>query len=369
MIEPYGPAILQGEPSKAKAAVLMSASAIWFRQNPKWYGYPNESILPFCILLMMNHVPFDVLLDEDIANGRLEEYDLLIIPYGDALTRTVSERISAFAKNGKTVIADTTLQSNIPGTHIMNMDFRFMDLVNGKALKKGNAITADEYQQRMETLAGKLEPKLSGLSIRPFRCNSRQVLINEVTTGDIRYVFIINDKKKYGPRFGKWELIQETGVEQPAEIDIRIDGTPAIYDALSYSPLKYKPLNDFAKLNVILPPAQGKLLAILPKPIQKIQVTSPESVHRGKTYSIRIDVLDNDGNSINGAIPLKISLTDSEGKPTEYNQYVATVLSDSISCGYALSFCPAINEPSGRWIFSATELISGKTVKHEIVVE
>jgi len=198
LIEPYGPAMLQGKPREAKAAVLMSASAIWFRENPQWYGYPNESILPFCILLMMNHIPFDVLLDEDIADGRLTDYDLLVIPYGDALTHSDHKRIVDFAKAGGTVIADATLRADIPGAHLMDIDFSFMNLVDGKALKKGNALTAEEYQTRMEALADRLAPKLAGLS-RPYRCASKQVLINEVTSGDIRYVFALNDKKNTDP--------------------------------------------------------------------------------------------------------------------------------------------------------------------------
>jgi glycosyltransferase involved in cell wall biosynthesis len=46
---------------------------------------------------MMNHVPFDVLLDDDIVADKLRDYDALVIPRGDTLTKSAHERIVAFA--------------------------------------------------------------------------------------------------------------------------------------------------------------------------------------------------------------------------------------------------------------------------------
>jgi hypothetical protein len=368
LVEPYGPAVLQGKSPKAKVAVMMSASAIWFRENPKWYGYPNESILPFCILLMMNHMPFDVLLDDDIADGRLTDYDLLIIPYGDALTHSVHQRIVDFVKKGKTVVADSTLQASIPGVSILDMDFSFMALVDGRAFKKGNALTADEYQRRMEALADQLKPKLSDLS-RPFRCKSKQVLMNEVTSGDIQYVFAINDKKIYGPRFGKWKLMQEMGIEQMTDIDVFVTGTPVIYDVLSRTPVEYRLFRDFARFSVTLPPARGKLLAVLPQAIKQVQIIAPKSAQRGDRYPIRLEVLDAAGNLIKGAVPVRIDLTDSAGRKTEYSRYAATAFSDTYGWGFELSFSPAINDLYGEWTIKVAELLSGKTAELKIAVQ
>ena len=81
-MKPYGPAILASERVKPRVAVLMSAASTWFRASPWTPGYENEKTLPFATLLLMNHVPFDVLLDEDILEGALDEYDVLVMPKG-----------------------------------------------------------------------------------------------------------------------------------------------------------------------------------------------------------------------------------------------------------------------------------------------
>src|SRR5207248_9607660 len=118
LVEPYGPLVLPCRRTRTQVAVLLSATATWFAAGPPWVGYPNEQILPYCGLLLMNHVPFDVLLDDDVVAGRLKEYDTLIIPRGDTLTRTVHQRIVDFASRGKKVIADKSLRASVPGAAI-----------------------------------------------------------------------------------------------------------------------------------------------------------------------------------------------------------------------------------------------------------
>jgi hypothetical protein len=362
LIGPYGPAILQGQPAKARAAVLMSGAAIWFRENPRWAGNPNESILPFCTLLMMNHVPFDVVLDEDIIDGKLADYDLLVIPYGDALTANMHRQIKKFAGSGKTIVADTTLEAPIPGAHIMDFDFSFLDRVNGKALKQGNAMTADEYQEKMEDYADQLKAKLQGLSA-PFRCDSKKVLINEVRSGDVRYVFVVNDKKTYGPRFGRWKLHQELGVEQGAKVEIAVLGRPAIYDSLALEPVGYQLSGGFAGIKVTLPPAQGKLFAVLPRAVGGVQVSCPETMKRGYQNDIRLTVTDISNSQIQGAVPLQISLYDADGKETEYSQFATTTYSknNGWSCIFKVKF--ALNDKSGFWTLQVKELLGGKITK------
>ena len=368
LIEPYGPAILQGQPAKARAAVLMSGAANWFRVNPRWVGYPNESILPFCTLLMMNHVPFDVVLDEDIIAGKLADYDLLVIPCGDALTANMHRQIARFAGLGKTVIADTTLKAPVPGAHILDFDFSFLDRVNGKALKQGNGMTADEYQTKMEAYADQLKAKLKGLAA-PFRCDSKQVLFNEVRSGDVRYVFVINDKKTYGPQFGQWKLHQELGVEQEAEVHIAVSGKPVIYDALALKPVGYQLSSGYAGVKVSLPPAQGKLLAVLPRPVHEIQVSCPEKINRGNQYSIQVTAFDTSRAPIRGAVPLRISLLDGKGKETEYSRYATTTYSKDHGWSFNMMVYPAINDHNGKWTLTIRELLSGKSTEKNITLK
>ena len=367
LIEPYGPAMVQCQPRKAKVAVLLSASAIWFSRKSVWYGYPNESILPYCILLLMNHIPFDVLLDEDVAGGGLSEYDLLIIPCGDALTQGVHQRIVDFARRGKKVVADKSLQASVPGASLIDIDFSFQNLVDGRLIKEGDFISAEEYETRMEKLAQQMERLLTEI-VRPWRSSQKRVIFNEVRSGNIRYVFIINDLKTYGPRFGQWKLMQELGVEQIPRIRIEVEGKPAIYDALGLAPVEYSLRDSGAEFEITLPPAGGKLVAVLPNPIQHVQIIAPASVERGIGDEVRGIVFSATGTPIMGAVPLRIDVTDPLGRQTEYSRYAATVYSEGQGWSSSAGFLPAINDVPGEWTITMSELLSGITAQSKIVV-
>jgi len=142
-----------------------------------------------------------------------------------------------------------------------------------------------------------------------------------------------------------------------------------IYDALSRTLIKYRVLDDFARFNVMLPPAGGKLLAVLPRAIQQVKVIWPKYAKRGNRYTIRLAVLDAAGHPINGSIPVRLDLTDSSGRATEYSRYTTTVSSDTRGWSFELDFCPAINDLSGEWTLKVSELLSGKTAEHKIVVQ
>jgi hypothetical protein len=367
LIEPYGPAILQCKTQKAKVAVLLSYSAILFRQAQHWQGFPNESILPICNLLMMNHIPFDVLLEEDLVDHKLFDYDILLLPYGNTLAETAHRRIIDFSRKGQVIVADRILQPSIPGATFLDMDFNFIKLVDGRSLKKGNYVTAEEYQARMEELSQKLESSFDSIA-KPWECNSKQVILNELVSGSIRYVFVINDKKTYGPRFGRWKLIQEAGIKQIAKIKVKVSEKSAIYDAISKALVEYRLKGNMAELSLALPPAGGKLLAILPEAIQKMLIIGPSSADRGMSHELRIRVVDVKGKSVNGSVPLRIDVTDPLNRLSEYSCYTSTVFSEKNGWIATISFLPAINDLPGEWKFKITDLLSGKTLEKNVIV-
>ncbi|MCP4640093.1 MAG: hypothetical protein GY851_06660, partial [bacterium] len=164
LVKPYGPTILACERVQPEVAVLMSAASTWMRVSPRLPGYPTERTLPFASLLMMNHVPFDVVLDEDVAEGALANYTMLVMPRADTLTRTMHAQITEFAGNGGAVIADASLRAEIPGAKMTQYDMTHQNRINGKDLAKGEAVTAEEDRAIMEGYAKELEPLLASVA-------------------------------------------------------------------------------------------------------------------------------------------------------------------------------------------------------------
>jgi hypothetical protein len=357
LIEPFGPTVLESRRLRPRVAVLNSATSVWFPGASPGYSYVNEHILPYCSLLMMNHVPFDVLLDDDITTGGLDGYDLLVIPRGDTLTRSAHERIVAFARTrDKKVIANATMRARVPGAAVTDFDFGFERAVDGQSLAQGRALTAEEHRARMEAYAERLAPLVADFR-GPATSDSRRVLINTLESGDLRYVFLINDERTYGPRFGAAKLHFEAGVRQTAKVRLEgLPGTdvPTVYDALAGRRMSLPWDGGSAQFEVTLPAARGKLLALLPEPVDRVEVTIPPATGRGQPLAIAVRVLGASGKPFRGAIPLRIDITDPLGRHNEYSRYGAAV-----GDPWTLAIHPALNDPAGSWTVRVTELLGG----------
>ncbi len=360
LVKPYGPAILASRRLKPRTALLMSAAATWFRVGPREGGYDNEQTLPFATLLMMNHVPFDVVLDEDVAEGALDDYDVLVMPKADTLTRSMHTRIVAFAQKGGTVIAGRSLRAEVPNAVVVPFDFAHQSRISGKALAKGNAVTAEQDRKIMENYAKALAPHLKRV-IRPADATSPRVLTNSLDAGDVHYHFFVNDDRTYGPRFGKWKLRFESGVPQTAAASVLADEGVALYDALRRRRIDAQREGRRSVFTLRLPGAWGALVAAVPEPIEGVKIDAPSSAAAGKPVSLKVSVLGKSGQTIRGVLPLQVRVLDPLGRRTEWDRYTAT--REGVC---TISFIPAINDAAGRWLVRVTDLLAGTSAEHEL---
>ncbi len=346
LIAPYGPTVLAGTPLKPKVALLMSAAAIWLGESPKNVGYPTEQFLPYASLLAMNHIPFDVVLDEDVTAGRLSGYEVLVMPQAGALTRSMVSQIQRFTAGGGRVIADASLKADIGAVTKTNFDFSFQSRVDGVAAAKGEAITADENRRRMEGYAADLG-KL--LRVERFAwADSPRALVNTVDAGDLKLVFAVNDNRDFGPRFGAAKLHMEKGVLLPTRLSIA--GKGVVYDTETGARLD-------SPIAATLPAAEGKLYAVLPELGPVLAVLPPASFEPGRPSPITGTVKFPSGKAPRGAYPLWIEVTDPSGVNREFTR--AITAKDG---AFSLPFVPAVNDPAGTWKVEVTDLVTRKKV-------
>ncbi len=280
-------------------------------------------------------------------------------------------RIVDFAKSGKKVIADDTLRASIPGCIKTGFDFSFENDEDGRALAAGHAITADEARARMEGYAAKLAPMLADVP-RPADSDSQRVIVNTIESGPIRYVFAVNDDRKYGGRFAEWKLEFDTGVRQTAKLRISVTGKPSIYDAIARKPVTYEVRNGMAEFLVTLPPSRGKLLAVLPEAVAGVDAKHAAECRRGEACPIEIRVLGSSGKAFEGSMPIQIEITDSSGRESEFDRFAATVVPASNAQGgaaYVLPFRPAINDVPGAWQLRVTDLVAGKELAQMLQIQ
>lgn len=338
MIEPYGPAMLAGSPTKPKVALLMSAAAIWLGDSPKNVGYPTEQVLPYASLLAMNQIPFDVLFDEDVAAGRLSGYEVLIMPQAGALTQSMVNQLKQFTSRGGDVIADASLKADIGSVTKTSYDFSFQTKVDGVALAAGQAVLAEENRRRMEAYADDLG-KLVTVD-RLVKADSPRALVNTVDLGDLKLAFIVNDNRTTGPRFGTGKLHFEKGVVLDTNVTLPSGGVAM--DAITGQTVKSG--------RMTLPAAEGRLIALMPEPTT-ITVTAGANIAGTVKFA--------SGKSVRGAFPLRVEVVEPDG--TLNKEFSRSITAKDGT--FSLAFPAAVNDPKGAWKVRVTDLVTRKVVE------
>ena len=351
--KPYGPLILQMERTPRKAAILCSAASVLFPEISRG-GWPNKAIYPFYSLLMMAHIPADVIFDETITRYGLDQYDILFLHQSETITRSVYEKILDFKKRGGFVIGDRLLRADIPLDYRCEFDLDHRKRQLADLVLKGEGVTADEDRKIMTRYVLELRRVLNGKVDRYVDSNSPEVIFNVLESGPVKYIFMINDRRTYGERFGRWKTFHEKGVEQVVTALVRAEGkTPILYDIRKHREIPAERTGDTLHFTRKLGPCDGTIVAVYPSPIKKVIVKCPQSIKRGRSGTVTISVVDSNRKSY-GSQPLFVRVTDTSGTVTDYSDYYATM-----GGTYRLEVTPALNDLKGEWTIFVRDLTSG----------
>ncbi len=351
ILQPFGPALKTTRPVQAKVALLASAADSWFTERNPGYNI-TEGTLPYASLLVMNDVPFDVFLDDDITEGGLQGYEAVVIPLADTLTEGMLKKLREFVANGgKVIVNDHSPLGD--AAHQTGFDFEPLSRQTGIPIASGAPITtAEEARSLMEGYAKELAPLLA-----PYRGTvtspSSRVVINSLKGENARYDFIINDERTYGPRFGEHQLHFENGVRQQATLRFDTTDYPVIYDLTSAVQLATSGIEGtpYREAKLWLPAAGGKLLLALPEEIGRLQVEGPTTLEAAKKATLKISLLSKSGAIMKHHHPIHVRVEDSRGTETGWSRYMA------LQNGSAnFTFTPAYNDAPGRWAITVTDL-------------
>ncbi len=362
--KPYGAFILKMKRTPRKVAMLISAASVLYGKLDRG-EWPNKSIFPFYSLLMMAHIPTDVIFDETITEYGLDDYDVLILHQAEVLTQSVYNKIMEFKKRGGIVIADKYLGADIPVDHIIkfNLDHRKKQLAD--LTVKGEGVTADEDRVLMTKYSKEIRDNIGNKISRYIDSPSSEVVFNVLENGPVKYIFMVNDKRTYGGRFARWQTMHTKGVEQTVEARLNYNEkkAPVVYDVRKHSivPLRYE--NGVYKFSRILGPADGTILSVYPAEISKVEIEVPAAIKRGQKGTITISVKDINGDCY-GTQPLYIRVTALGDFETGYSGYYATDKGQ-----FSLDIVPALNDLAGTWKIKVTDLTSGLNRAKDFKVE
>jgi hypothetical protein len=304
---------------------------------------------------MMAHIPTDVIFDETVTRYGLNQYDILILHQCETLTRDVYEKILAFKKRGGIVIGDKLLRADIPLDYRCEFDLEHRKRQMADLVLKGKGVTADEDRDLMMKYTGLLRNVLDSKAERFVDSDSPEVIFNVLENGPVRYIFIINDKRTYGEKYGmRWKTFHEKGVEQTVTVRLKPEGKqPVLYDVREHKMIAAETKGDMVTFSRSLGPCDGTIVAVYPDPLNSLKIVCPELIRKTEAGEIVISVEDTKGKR-HGTQPLYIRVEDPAGNISAYSDYYATT-----NGTFRLEIIPAINDLSGKWKVTVTEQTSG----------
>jgi hypothetical protein len=180
------------------------------------------------------------------------------------------------------------------------------------------------------------------------------VVLDARASGDLSYIFAINDRREAGPYLGQFGAVLGRGVPIEAEIHLR-EMPGALYDALARQSVEVAERDGGASASVQLDAGWGKLLVAAAEPLSAPRVTVDDRPATGGPVSVRVQARYASGAPVSGVVPLRFEVQAADGVLSDYSRFTATEADGS----WATTVPIAVNEPAGTWVVRVTELIGG----------
>ena len=382
---PYGPMFRKLEVAPRRIAVLSSESSRLYGSSPGLLGYPNYQPYHFFTVMEMAHLNADIVFDETIERYGLDDYDVLVLPKCDVLTKTVYETIREFQKRGGVVIADQYLGPDVSNALRFDFDFTHRRKVSANAIATGKiytgageddhiipgqsemqnvtGVTALQDQLILESYAAQLRNELAGRVEPDVWCDQHDVLVNVLEQNGVRYLVLINDKRKYDDRTGPFKAVMEELVPQTVTVRIRrkeFREANHLYDLLSRQDLDSSEEDGVVSFDVDLTAIGGTIIALSPQEMSEIALDAPRRVNRNTVHRLRVRIADPSGRPVRGIQPIRITVTDPEDNQTEYSHYACAE-----NGRYEFDLHPALNDHPGTWTITVEDLTAGLSTVQE----
>lgn len=364
VIQPFGPLLRKTSSPHKPVAVLMSAASQLFVKGWRWG--PGIHTMHLYDALQAAQVPTDLLLEEDVRDGALEQrqYRALVLSFCQTLPRSVVERVAAFARDGGVVVADQYLEADIRGVSKVQLDFTPYRSCRYATVAKGQPDADQVKKEQFRKLVTQLRDSLSTAYEEELRIDAPDVLYNQLDARGIRLFAFINDRRTFGEWAGRFRTIHDAGVAQSCRVQLRLCADEQVlYDVLAGREIAARAADGWARFVLSLPPAGGTYVAVYPERIAQVQVAAAAGAAKTDPVTVDIEIRGESGTHVPGLQPLRIDVRDAAGVPTEYSRYACAE-----NGRFRLSFRPAVNESGGDWRVDVADLTSGKKASRHVLV-
>ncbi|MBI4024186.1 MAG: beta-galactosidase trimerization domain-containing protein [Verrucomicrobia bacterium] len=311
-----------------------------------------ESPRAFCHLLEDLGLQYDFISQEQMAQGKLNEYKVLILPYSRAIDAKEAQAIRQFAERGGALIADGEAGTQDGHGKIVKENMlaglNVVKLANPvwKYLSRGGGDHEVRHGEGGGLCRKEIRAALEPAGVKP---RFKLVLRNQADPVGYEMVRFTDGEAEYlGILQGREYLRKEKEDHTPAPATI---GLPRKYHVYSVRDGNYLGFVD--KIETTIEPAVAKLYALLPGTIKTVDVRGLEKIyHPGQ--EVKCEIL----TSPKLAIPhvFHIEVTNPTGQVhREYTRNVYGKSGEPVTVAFPF----ALNDSLGKWKVVVTEVASG----------
>ncbi|MBR4663586.1 MAG: hypothetical protein IKO93_06910 [Lentisphaeria bacterium] len=348
--KPLGPVLIKADETTPEVMILESFTNALYGGGHTW-GWGDGWTADLHLALQWAQIQPGICYEEhllrgDLDNGRIK---VLVLPSCRVLSDRLLAKILDLQQKGVSVLADEFL--NIA----LMPDFRIGAVIRNKA-------DARQSKLALQKLGKEIREKLTPVLTPCFSASSQDLILRRRSSGEAQYLFAVNDRRTYGDYVGQWKRVMEKGLPLKASFSAALP-CGAVYDLVDHRPMPFVFKDGKTEFQLDLKPGSGSIIVLLPRPIERIELTAPDCIRRGENYRIKAAVTDSSGKPFHAVLPLEIRFT-ANGKELPGSGFYATEKNGAM----VLDDRAALNLPEGKAELTVKCLSSGKTVSREITI-
>ena len=344
VVKPLGKMLRILPEREADTAVYESLAACLFAGRGGW-GWGRE--WPSGMLMFRANLGPKTLYDESIQKGGLKNVKVLFMPHCDVIASSVAREIEKFQARGGIVVADRSLAPGLTP-----------DVVVDEVRPHPNA---NAFNKAYKRAAAGLLKKLEG-AYTPFVSADPEFLTFPRKWKGADYLFVVNDRRTYGPMFGAWRRVMEKGMAHKGSVLARRKAG-AVYELSRGGQVPFTKTADGVKCELDFATNDGRILLFLDSPITSVSLAAPSrSVTPGEKMWCKVRICDASGNLISALLPVSLQLFTPDGK-------ALPVVYDCAKDGVLIRrFLIPVNAPQGEWEIVAQDRASGIKTQRKFLV-
>jgi len=358
LIQPVG-TLVGGLPVEQPKLALLESDGLFFNQP----GVPDAWMRHWLVrtasrCLARVRAPFDWIRDDHVYAGWLERYEAVVVPGAWCLPEATHRALVGYARKGGQVIVDGVMRAEIPGAVRLRIGTQRYPVETVMRELGGWARSFREQRRRW----GQVTPV-------------EDVITYTREAGPARYLFVINDRREPGPQYDRWKVVlnaigrkaNEKLPDQglPHRVRVSVPEGLAVYDVLSHSRVAGVPGAGQQSLAVSLPPGGAAVLAAFPRPIEKLDLRTPQGMAPGQEATIVLKVLDTEGRLVPGRLLAQIQVAKPDGRRWPGVPRFRRIVDGKLTVPLRLP----LTAERGAWRVRIGEWVSGLRVEARFAVE